>query len=118
MGINAHSYFDASATPAGAGSFVLSQISITQSACDGKTVFVTETGYPHAGDTNGGNVPSYANQGIALASIFQATQGYVTFFTFTDGTSNRRLYETNCRWMEITRTTGSRARMGNNGNRI
>jgi hypothetical protein len=41
--------------------------------------------YPHAGDTNGGNTPSYANQRIALTSLFAATQGYVTFFTFTDG---------------------------------
>jgi len=90
VGINAHPYFDASGIPSGAGSFVLSQISITQSACDGKTVYVTETGYPHSGAANGGNVPNYANQGIALASIFQATQGHATFFTFTDGTTNLR----------------------------
>ena len=85
VGINAHSYFDASCTPAQCGSFVTNQIEITQAACGGKTVFVTEAGYPHAGLTNGGNVPSYANQGIALTSLFTATQGYVTFFTYTDG---------------------------------
>ena len=85
VGINAHSYFDASATPDQCGSFVLNQISITEAACDGKSVYVTEAGFPHAGDTNGGNTPSYANQRIALTSLFAATQGYVTFFTFTDG---------------------------------
>ena len=88
VGINAHSYFDASSTPAQCGSFVMNQIAITQSACGGKTVFVTEAGYPHAGLTNGGNVPSYANQGIALTSLFEASHGYVTFFTYTDGISH------------------------------
>jgi hypothetical protein len=66
----------------------MNQIAITQSACGGKTVFVTEAGYPHAGLTNGGNVPSYANQGIALTSLFEASYGYVTFFTYTDGISH------------------------------
>ena len=46
---------------------------------------MTEAGYPHKGITNGGNVPSYDNQRIALTSLFQATEGYVTFFTYTDG---------------------------------
>jgi len=85
IGINAHSYFDPSSTPATCGSFVLNQISITKSACGGKSVFVTEAGYPHRGITNGGNTPSYENQRIALKSLFQATKGYVTFFTFRDG---------------------------------
>jgi exo-beta-1,3-glucanase (GH17 family) len=85
VGINAHSYFDPSSTPSSCGSFVNGQISITKNACNGKSVFVTEAGYPHKGITNGGNVPSYDNQRIALTSLFQATQGYVTFFTFRDG---------------------------------
>jgi exo-beta-1,3-glucanase (GH17 family) len=87
VGINAHSYFDASSTPATCGSFVNGQISITKNACNGKSVFVTEAGYPHKGKANGGNVPSYDNQRIALTSLFQATKGYVTFFTFRDGTT-------------------------------
>ena len=87
VAINAHSYFDPYSTPAQCGSFVLNQISITKSACGGKSVFLTEAGYPHAGITNGYNVPSYDNQRIALKSLFQATQGYVTFFTMRDGTS-------------------------------
>jgi exo-beta-1,3-glucanase (GH17 family) len=85
VGINAHSYFDPYSTPSSAGSFVLNQIAITKNACGGKNVFVTEAGYPHRGMTNGGNQPSYQNQGIALRSLFQATKGYVTFFTFRDG---------------------------------
>ena len=65
----------------------MNQIAITQSACGGKNVFVTEAGYPHAGITNGGNTPSYDNQRIALTSLFAASLGYVTFFTYTDGTT-------------------------------
>lgn len=63
----------------------MNQIAITKNACGGKSVFVTEAGFPHRGITNGGNTPSYENQGIALRSLFQATQGYVTFFTYRDG---------------------------------
>jgi exo-beta-1,3-glucanase (GH17 family) len=85
VGINAHSYFDPSSTPGSCGSFVVNQMSITRNACGGKSVFVTEAGYPHAGATNGGNTPSYDNQRIALSSLFQATHGYVTFFTMRDG---------------------------------
>jgi exo-beta-1,3-glucanase (GH17 family) len=87
VGINAHSYFDASSTPAQCGSFVVGQITLTKNACNGKTVFVTEAGFPHDGITNGGNTPSYDNQRIALTSLFQATQGDVTFFTLRDGTA-------------------------------
>lgn len=85
LGISAHSYFGASARPDQWGSLGLNQISITEGACGGKSVFVSEAGYPHAGITNGGNTPSYANQRIALTSLFEAIHGYVTVFTFTDG---------------------------------
>jgi exo-beta-1,3-glucanase (GH17 family) len=91
VAINAHSYFDPYATPATCGSFVLNQIAITKSTCGGKNVYVTEAGYPHAGITNGGNTPSYNNQRIALTSLFQATYGYVTFFTFRDGKTDTHL---------------------------
>ena len=106
VGINAHSYFDPYTTPAQCGSFVTNQISITQGACGGKTVFVTEAGYPHKGITNGGNVPSYDNQRIALTSLFQATQGYVTFFTYTDG-KILRCTEADSRLLERSRSIWS-----------
>lgn len=81
VGINAQPYFDQSTSASSAGTFVLSQISQTQSACGGKTVYITETGYPSAGDVNGDNVPSKPNQIIAIKAIEQATQGFATFFT-------------------------------------
>ncbi|BFZ64623.1 to Saccharomyces cerevisiae scw11 (YGL028C) [Saitoella coloradoensis] len=84
VAINAHSYFDIYSTPATAGTFVLSQISITEAACGGKAVVVTETGFPHAGNTNGGNVPSVANQKIAVNAILTATEGDVVLFTTYD----------------------------------
>lgn len=81
VGINAHPYFDASASPATAGDFVLSQISAVQSACNGRTVSITETGYPSAGNTNGLNVPTKANQAIAIANIMSALNNKGVMFT-------------------------------------
>ena len=110
VGINAHSYFDPYSTPSTAGSFVLNQITITKNACGGKNVFVTEAGYPHRGITNGGNRPSYENQGVALRSLFQATQGYVTFFTFRDGYPFFDLADS--RFLEGSRAIRGRAVVG------
>lgn len=84
VGTIAHSYFDPYFIPSSAGLFVLNQIAIRMLAVT-RVFFVTEAGYPHRGIINGGNTPSYHNQRIALKSLFQATKGYVTFFTSRDG---------------------------------
>lgn len=85
IGINAHPYFDASASPETAGDFVLSQISTVQAACNNRDASITETGYPSAGNTNGNNVPSKANQAIAIGNIMAAlNNGGVMFTTYDD----------------------------------
>jgi exo-beta-1,3-glucanase (GH17 family) len=84
-GVNSHCYFQPAGTPATCGDFVNAEVAVTRNACDGKAVFITEAGYPHKGDRNGGQVPSYENQRIALKSMFQGSGGYLTFFTFRDG---------------------------------
>jgi exo-beta-1,3-glucanase (GH17 family) len=94
IGVIAHCFFDPSGTPARCGSFVGSQILVTQNSCRGKNVFVTEAGYPHEGEANGAQVPSYDNQRIALKSMFQSSQGYLTFFTFRDGMFALKMYLT------------------------
>lgn len=81
VGVNAHPYFDASSTPEQAGDFVLSQISAAQGACNGRTTKITETGYPMAGNTNGLQVPTPANQAIAIAKIMEATNNEAVMFT-------------------------------------
>lgn len=80
---NIHSYFDYSATPEEAGSFVQSQLSIVEEAC-GKEGFVLESGYPTGGNTIGNNVPSVANQKTAIDSITSTLGEKVVFFSMFD----------------------------------
>lgn len=84
VGINPHSYFDTSASAATSGDFVKGQIEIVEGICGNLDVYVTETGYPHQGDTNGLNVPSKANQKIALQEIFDVVGTNLTVLTTYD----------------------------------
>lgn len=82
---NAHSYFTATVGPEDAGDFVLSQIEIVEAACGGsKKAYILESGYPTAGSTIGLNVPSYANQAIAIASILEKAGDRVVLFSMFD----------------------------------
>lgn len=78
---NVHSYFSADVAPADAGEFVKGQIEIVEQACGGKTGYVLECGYPTSGNTNGLNVPSEANQKIAIMSIQETIGESVVFFS-------------------------------------
>lgn len=84
VGVNAHPYFDPSSSPETAGDFVLTQISTVKNACNNRDVSITETGYPSAGNTNGLNVPSKANQAIAIAKIMSALDNKGVMFTMLD----------------------------------
>lgn len=84
VSLNAHPYFDTSASADTAGDFILDQISTIKSTCNSRTVYISETGYPSAGDTNGNNVPTPANQKIAIAKLMSALDGKGTFFTCYD----------------------------------
>lgn len=81
VGINPHSYFDASVGASSAGSFVMGQKQLVQDACGSSKILITETGYPSKGNTNGKNVPSSENQDIAIKSILDHTGGDVTILT-------------------------------------
>jgi exo-beta-1,3-glucanase (GH17 family) len=81
VGINPHSYFDASSSAADAGTFVAGQIGIVKQYCGSKNIVVTETGYPNQGNTNGANVPSPENQLIAVQSILDVVGTDVTILT-------------------------------------
>ncbi|KUI54044.1 putative beta-glucosidase btgE [Cytospora mali] len=78
---NVHSYFSADVAPVDAGAFVKSQIEIVEQACGGKTGYVLECGYPTSGATNGLNIPSVANQKIAITSIQETIGEKVVFFS-------------------------------------
>ncbi|SMN22509.1 similar to Saccharomyces cerevisiae YGL028C SCW11 Cell wall protein with similarity to glucanases [Maudiozyma saulgeensis] len=84
VGINPHSYFDTYSTAETSGSFVLGQLQLIQKTCGTSNVVVTETGYPSAGIQNGGNIPSQANQLIAVQSILDTVGTDVTILTYTN----------------------------------
>ncbi|KAF1920497.1 glycoside hydrolase superfamily [Ampelomyces quisqualis] len=67
--VNCHAFFDTNTAASDAGSFVKSQVERVKTACNNKRVVVTESGWPHQGNANGGAVPSPENQAAALKSI-------------------------------------------------
>lgn len=84
VGINPHSYFDTYSTAETSGSFVKGQVELIKNTCGTSNVYVTETGYPSAGIQNGGNIPSTANQLIAVQSILDELDSDVTILTYTN----------------------------------
>jgi len=67
--VNAHAFFDGQQTPSQAGPFVKMIADKVSAACGGKTVVVTETGWPSAGGAIRASVPSPSNQATAIESI-------------------------------------------------
>ncbi|CCF58948.1 hypothetical protein KAFR_0F03520 [Kazachstania africana CBS 2517] len=82
VGINAHPYFDVNSSAETSGSFVLGQIDLIKGVCGTDNVYVTESGYPSAGNVNGGNVPSKANQIIAVQQILDDLSLDVTILSY------------------------------------
>lgn len=70
MAVNAHAFFDGGFTAENAGDFVLEQIQRVWEACEGKKdVFISESGWPTKGESNGKAVPSAENQAAAILDI-------------------------------------------------
>ena len=67
--INCHAFFDGNVLPEGAGDFVQLWVDQVSSAAGGKTVVITETGWPTQGSPNNKAIPSKENQNTAIASI-------------------------------------------------
>lgn len=85
VAVNAHAFFDGGITADGAGEWVLQQIQRVSSACGGKNVLITESGWPSQGESNGVAVPSKENQEAAISSI-KSTAGddCILFTAFND----------------------------------
>ncbi|GMG37069.1 unnamed protein product [Ambrosiozyma monospora] len=82
---NAHSYWDGTIYPDGAGAWLLLQMQRVSNACGGKQVLCAETGWPTQGDANGVAVPSKENQQTALSSIASSCgSAAVAFNAFND----------------------------------
>lgn len=81
---NAHAFFDGGVTAENAGQFVLEQSQRVASACGGKKVVITESGWPWQGATNGAAVPSKENQKAAIDSIKSKFSENIILFTAFD----------------------------------
>jgi exo-beta-1,3-glucanase (GH17 family) len=84
VAVNAHAFFDQSASAETAGTFIKTNYQNLQYACPGKQVVVTESGWPSAGDSHGNAVPSKENQGIAVSGLKSAfSDNPSTLFLFS-----------------------------------
>ncbi|KAF5098505.1 hypothetical protein D0Z00_002027 [Geotrichum galactomycetum] len=89
IAVNAHAFFDGSIKAEDSGKWVLGQIQRVWSACNEhgvqKSVFVTESGWPSKGETNGVAVPSKENQKACVSSIKSiAGDSTILFTAFND----------------------------------
>jgi exo-beta-1,3-glucanase (GH17 family) len=82
--VNCHAFFDRNTVSSDAGTFVKSQVGMVKDKCSGKRVVVTESGWPHQGDTNGQAVASPEDQKAALASLRQNFNSDIFLFSAFD----------------------------------
>ncbi len=83
-GANLYAFFNSDVTADKAGSFIQSEIDIMNGICSGKSVYVLESGWPHAGSCNGAACPSPENQAIALKGIHSTVGAQVVFLSYED----------------------------------
>ena len=84
VGANLYAFFNAGVTADMAGGFIQSQIDILNGVCNGKAVYVLESGWPHAGNCNGAACPSPSNQATALKGIQSTVGAQVVFLSYED----------------------------------
>lgn len=78
--VNCHAFFDGKVTADKSGDFVKGWVDKISEAT-GKTVVITETGWPSQGDTNDVAVPSLENHKAAISSIEEALSNDVIYFS-------------------------------------
>jgi len=79
---NIHAYFDPGTSSDQAGSYVVKQKGMLADLC-GKTVIVSESGWPKGGGNNGAAIASPSDQAAAIGSL-KGAGGGITFFSYTD----------------------------------
>lgn len=68
--VNAHAFFDPNIVAEQAGDFVLNTaMGMVQKVANGKTIVITESGWPHQGSPNGKAVASMQSQQSAIGSL-------------------------------------------------
>jgi len=84
MGSNVHPFFNPSVSADKAGDFIKGQYEIIGAICPGKEVFILETGWPHAGNSNGQACPGDAEQITAFTSIIEAVGKSAVMFSYSN----------------------------------
>ena len=79
--INCHAFFDGDTLPSGAGDFVKDWAQKVSQAAGGKTVVVTESGWPTQGNANKLAIPSPQNQQQAIASLKTSFSSNLVLYT-------------------------------------
>jgi len=86
---NAHAFFDINTTAEQAGGYVSNIVTKLAAAANGKSIVITESGWPYQGQANGLAIPSPANQQTAvsgLRSAFAGNPGGLFLFQAYDAT--------------------------------
>ncbi|KAI1612498.1 cell wall glucanase [Exophiala viscosa] len=86
---NCHAFFDADTVAADAGTYVSGCVSKISALGLGKSIVITESGWPYQGDANGDAVPSVANQETAISALrsaFSSNPGGLFLFEAYDAT--------------------------------
>ncbi|KAI4717866.1 glycoside hydrolase [Aureobasidium sp. EXF-10727] len=81
VAVNSHPFFDGNVAAENAGPWLLKQMEEVSSVCGGAETWITETGWPTQGDSNGIAVPSVQNQKAALSSMKSAVSSNIIWFT-------------------------------------
>lgn len=81
VAVNSHPFFDGSVLPENTGAWLLAGMEEVSSVCNGKETWITETGWPTQGNTNGVAVPSVQNQKSTIASMKSAVSSNIIWFT-------------------------------------
>lgn len=86
VAINAHAYYTAGSTADQAGNWLEDELNKVASACKVSVsdILITESGYPHQGQSNGNQVASPLNQKAALDSIKSKVSNNLFLFTAFD----------------------------------
>jgi exo-beta-1,3-glucanase (GH17 family) len=105
--VNCHPFFDPNTAPEDSGSFIENQMSLLKAKLSNpnKQIVITETGYPHAGSSNGKAVPSPSNQAAALSSIKSKFSSAVFFLSAYDDawkTSDASTFYAEQHWGDVS----------------
>lgn len=85
--VQTHPFFTSTVSPSQAGKFAKQQLEQAAAVCPGaaaKGKYITEIGWPHAGQANGQAVPGKAEQAVAIKSIIEEVGYEAVLFSAQD----------------------------------